>query len=148
LEISARARRLGKRPAAVGTEVRCRADTSSAPIFAALRRLLRRFGIVLFGIGAIREKAQRRLVQPRRDAVGCWPHLPIINNGPVKCRLLGPAAEVFPRSDAARWRFVLYPAPDFPSREGPAGRALTKVGGVSKVRIGRAYHRSVLARFY
>jgi len=56
LEISARARRLGKRPAAVGTEVRCRADTSSALIFAALRRLLRRFGIVLFGIGAIREK--------------------------------------------------------------------------------------------
>jgi len=29
------------------------------------------------------------------------------------CRLLGAAAEVNPGSDAAGWRFVLNPAPDF-----------------------------------
>ena len=31
--------------------------------------LLRRFGAVLFGIGAIREEAQRGLMHPRRDAI-------------------------------------------------------------------------------
>jgi hypothetical protein len=36
--------------------------------FGGLRRL--RFGAVLFGIGAIREQAQRGLVHPRRDAIG------------------------------------------------------------------------------
>jgi hypothetical protein len=35
---------------------------SSALIFGGFRRLLRRFGAVLFGIGAIREDAQRGLV--------------------------------------------------------------------------------------
>ena len=52
-------------------------------------------------------------MQPRRDAIGSRPHLPIANDGPVECRLLGPAAEVDPGSDAAGWRFVLNPAPDF-----------------------------------
>src|SRR5580692_7537387 len=89
------------------------ADFSSALIFGGLRRLLRRFGVVLFGIGAIREQAQHGLVQPRRDAIGCRPDLPITNDGPVECRLLGGGRVVDPCSDAARWRLVLYPAPDF-----------------------------------
>ena len=71
-------------------------------------------------------------MQPRRDAIGSRPHLPIANDGPVECRLLGPAAEVGPGSDAAGWRFVLNPAPDF--RVVKALRdARSKVGGVSKV---------------
>src|SRR5260370_6096065 len=86
---------------------------STALIFGGLRRLLRRFGAVLFGIGAIREEAQRGLVQPRRDAIGRRPDLPITNDGPVESRLLGLAAEVDPPCDAARWRLVLYPAADF-----------------------------------
>src|SRR5216683_803958 len=85
---------------------------STALIFGGLR-LLRRFGAVLFGIGAIREEAQRGLVQPRRDAIGRRPDLPITNDGAVECRLLGPTAVVDPCSDATRWRLVLYPAPDF-----------------------------------
>src|SRR5450432_3994241 len=86
---------------------------STALIFGGLRRLLRRFGAVLFGIGAIREKAQRSLVQPRRDAIGRRPDLPVTDDGPVECRLLGPTAVVDPCSDAASRRLVLYPAPDF-----------------------------------
>src|SRR5580693_5915822 len=90
------------------------ADLSTALIFGGLRRLFRRFGAVLFGIGAIREQAQHGLVQPRRDGeISGRPDLPITNNGPVECRLLGPTAVVDPCSDAARWRLVLYPAPDF-----------------------------------
>src|SRR5258708_37136040 len=81
---------------------------SSALIFGGLRR----FGAVLFGIGAIREKAQRGLVQPRRDAIGGRPNLPITNDGPVECRLLGAVAVVDPCSDAARRGLVLYPAPN------------------------------------
>src|SRR5258708_8477501 len=83
---------------------------SSALIFGGLRR---RFGAVLFGIGAIREQAQRGLVQPRRDAIGRRPDLPITNDGPVECRLLGPTAVVDPCSYAASGRLGLYPAPDF-----------------------------------
>jgi hypothetical protein len=52
-------------------------------------------------------------MHPRRDTIGCRPDLPIANHGPVECRLLGPAPEVDPRCDAARWRLVLYSAPDF-----------------------------------
>ena len=86
------------------------ADFSSALIFGGV---LRRFGAVFFGIGAIREEAQRGLVQPRRDTIRSRPHLPITNNGPVECRLLGTAPKVDPCSDATCWRLVLYPAPDF-----------------------------------
>src|ERR1700704_4260544 len=68
---------------------------------------------VLFGIGAIQEKAQCRLMQPRRDAIGTRPTLPITNVGAVECRLLGAAAVVNPGGDAAGWRFFLYPAADF-----------------------------------
>jgi hypothetical protein len=71
---------------------------SSARIFGGLRRL--RFGAVLFGIWAIWEKAQRRLMHPRRDAISCRPDLPITNDGAVEGRLLGSAAEVDPGSDA------------------------------------------------
>ena len=71
------------------------------------------FGAVRFGIGAIREEAQRRLMHPRRDAIGRRPDLLITDDGPVKCRLLGTAPKVDPSRDAAGWRFVLYPAPDF-----------------------------------
>src|SRR5882757_2037794 len=46
-------------------------------------------------------------------AIGCRPDLPITNDGLVECCLLGAAAEVNPGSDAAGWRFVLNPAPDF-----------------------------------
>src|SRR5260370_30018430 len=86
---------------------------STALIFGGLRRLLRRFGAVLFGIGAIREQAQRGLVQPRCHAISGRPDLPITNNGPVECRLLGPTAVVDPCSDAASGPLLLYPAPDF-----------------------------------
>ena len=74
--------------------------------------LLRRFGAVLFGIGGIREEAQCGLVHPRRDAIGCRPNLLVTDDGPVKCRLLSPATEVDPGSDAAGWRFILDAAPD------------------------------------
>jgi hypothetical protein len=67
---------------------------------------------VLFGIGAIREKAQRSLLQPRRNTIGCRPYLPITNDGPVKCRLLSPAAEVDPGSDATCRGLVLDSAAD------------------------------------
>jgi hypothetical protein len=67
----------------------------------------------LFGTGAIREKAQRGLMHPRRDAIGYRPDLPVADDGAVECRLLSPATEVEPGSDAARWWLVLYPAPDF-----------------------------------
>jgi hypothetical protein len=53
--------------------------------------LLRRFGAVLFGIFVVGVQAQRGLVQPRRDAIGRRPDLPITNDGPVKSRLLSPA---------------------------------------------------------
>src|SRR5580704_12949817 len=86
---------------------------STALIFGGLRPLFRCFCALLFGIGAIREQAQHGLVQPRRDAIGCRPDLPITNDGPVECRLLGPTAVVDLCSDATRWRLVLYPAPDF-----------------------------------
>ena len=42
-----------------------------------------RVGAVLFGIGAIREEAQRGLVHPRRDAIGGRPNLLITNDGPA-----------------------------------------------------------------
>jgi hypothetical protein len=86
---------------------------STALIFGGLLRLFRRFGVVLFGLRALREEAQRGLVQPRRDAIGGRPNLPITNDGPVECCLLGAVAVVDPCSDAARWRLVLYPAPYF-----------------------------------
>jgi hypothetical protein len=70
------------------------------------------FGAVRFGIGAIREEAQRRLMHPRRDAIGRRPDLPITNDGAVECRLLGSTAVVDPCSDTARWRLVLNAAPD------------------------------------
>jgi hypothetical protein len=41
-----------------------------------------------FGIEAIGEEAQRGLVHPRRYT-GRRPDLPIPDDGPVKCRLLG-----------------------------------------------------------
>jgi len=44
----------------------------------------RRSTAVRFGIGAIREKAQRWSVHPRRDAIGRWPDLAIANDGPWK----------------------------------------------------------------
>jgi hypothetical protein len=71
-----------------------------------------RVGAVLFGIGAIREKANRGLVHPRRDAIRCRPNLLVSNDGPVKCSFLGAAAVVDPGCDAARWRFILDAAPD------------------------------------
>jgi len=74
---------------------------STALIFGGLRRLLRRFGPVRFGIGAIREKAQCGLMHPRRDAVGGRPNLLVTDNGAVECRLLGLAAVVDPCGDAA-----------------------------------------------
>jgi hypothetical protein len=52
-------------------------------------------------------------MQPRPDAIGCRPNLSIANNGAVEYRLLDLAAEANPGSDAARWRLVVYPAPDF-----------------------------------
>src|SRR3979490_949131 len=61
---------------------------------------------------AFREKAQRGFMQPRRDAIGRGPDLPITNSGAVGCCLLGAAPEVYPGSDSARRRFVRYPAPD------------------------------------
>src|SRR5580693_238431 len=112
---------------------------SSALIFGGLRWLLRRFG-VLFGIGAIREEAHRGLVHPRCHAIGCRPDLPITDDGPVECRVLGPVAVVDPCSDAARWRLVLYPAPDLgfveALQDGFQGRRS------QRSRHGRAYHRS------
>jgi hypothetical protein len=116
------------------------ADFSSALIWGGLRR---RFGAVLFGIGAIREKAQRSLVQPRRDKICSRPYLPIANDGAVECRLLGPAAVVDPGSDAAGWWFVLDAASDF--RIVKALQDALQRRRVSKVGMGRAYHCSVLA---
>jgi hypothetical protein len=52
-------------------------------------------------------------MQPRRNAISGRPDLLVTNDGAVECRLLGAAAEVDPGSDAAHWRLVLYPAPDF-----------------------------------
>jgi hypothetical protein len=77
---------------------------------------------VLFGIGAIREKAQRGLVHPRRNAIGCRPDLPITNDGAAKCRLLGPASEVDPSSDAAPLVARSGCRNGFPTRGGPEGR--------------------------
>ncbi len=68
---------------------------------------------MVLGIGAIREEAQRCLMHPGSDAIGCRPDLLIPNDGAVECRLLGTAPKVDPSRDAAGWRFVLYPAPDF-----------------------------------
>src|SRR6266566_3989338 len=56
---------------------------------------------------------QRDLMHPCRDAMGCRPDLPITNDGPVECGLLGPAAEFDPCSDATGWRFVLDTPSDF-----------------------------------
>ena len=72
-------------------------------------------------------------------AIGCRPDLPITNDGLVECRLLGAAAEVNPGSDAAGWRFVLNPPPDF--RVVKAFRTRSKVGGVSKVGRGQPIPR-------
>jgi hypothetical protein len=52
-------------------------------------------------------------MQPRRDAVGGRPNLPITNDGAVERRLLGAVAEVNKGGDTAGRRLVLYPAPDF-----------------------------------
>jgi hypothetical protein len=49
-----------------------------------------------FGIGTIREQADCRFVHLRRNAIGRRPYFSITNNGRVKCRLLGSAAEVYP----------------------------------------------------
>jgi hypothetical protein len=67
---------------------------------------------VRFGIGAIREKAQRGLLHLRRDAIGGRPDLLVANDGPVESRFLGPAAEVNPSSDAASWWLILDAATD------------------------------------
>src|SRR5580704_13715894 len=72
---------------------------STALIFGALRRLLRRFGAVRFGIFAVGVQAQRGLVHPRCHAIGCRPDLPITDDGPVECRVLGPVAVVDPCSE-------------------------------------------------
>ena len=65
--------------------------------------LLRRFGAVLFGIGAIREKAQRGLVQLRRDAIGRKPDLQIINDGAVECRLSARLPKSIQYGDTVHW---------------------------------------------
>src|SRR5580704_7509934 len=65
------------------------ADFSSALTFGGLRRLVRRFGAVRFGIFAVGVQAQRGLVHPRRDAISGRPDLPTANDGAVECRLLG-----------------------------------------------------------
>ena len=65
--------------------------------------LLRRFGAVLFGIGAIREKAQRGLVQLRRDAIGRKPDLQIINDGAVECRLSARLPKSIQGGDTVHW---------------------------------------------
>jgi hypothetical protein len=52
-------------------------------------------------------------MHPGSNAIGCRPDLLITDNGAVKRRLLGSAAEVYPRSDATSGRFVLYPAAHF-----------------------------------
>ena len=70
------------------------------------------FGAVLFGIGAIREEAQRGLMHPASDAIGCRPDLLITNNGAVKRRFFCPAAEVNPCGDTAGWWLVLDAAAD------------------------------------
>jgi hypothetical protein len=77
---------------------------------------------VALGIWAIREKAHRGLVHPRRDAIGRRPDLPITNDGPVERRLLGPAAVADRCSDAARWRLILDAARNFGVVKGPAAR--------------------------
>jgi hypothetical protein len=74
---------------------------------------LSRSTAVRFGIGAIREEAQRSLMHPRRDKISCRPDLLITNDGAIEGRLLGTAAVVDPCGYTARWWFVLYPAPDF-----------------------------------
>ena len=86
---------------------------SAALICGGIRRLVWRFGVVRFGIGGIREEAQRCLMHPRRDAIGRRPDLLITYNGPEECRFPGPAAEIDPCGDAAGWWFILDPAPDF-----------------------------------
>jgi hypothetical protein len=68
---------------------------------------------MVLDIAAFMEKAQRGLMHPRRYAIGRGPYLPITYDGSVKRRLLGSAAEVYPRSDATSGRFVLYPAAHF-----------------------------------
>src|SRR5260370_38204978 len=83
---------------------------SSALFFGAF---FRRFGAVFSGIGAFREKTQRGLMQPRRDAIGRRPNLPITDDGPVERRLLGAVPVVNQCGDTARRRLGLYPAPDF-----------------------------------
>jgi hypothetical protein len=95
----------------------------------ATRRRASRSVAVALGIGAIRGKAQRRLMQPRRDAIGCRPDLPILYDGAVECRLLGTAAEVDPRSDAARWRLVLYPAPALKAQRAKSPQYADNVSG-------------------
>ena len=85
-------------------------------------------------------------MHPRRDAIGRRPDFPITNDGAVECRLLGPAAVVDRGSDAARWRLILYPAPDFGFVE-----ALQDYFQYRRCQRGghrRAYHRFVLARFH
>jgi hypothetical protein len=52
-------------------------------------------------------------MQPRRDAIGRRADLSVTDDDAVKGRLLGSTAVVDPCSDAASWRLVLYPAPDF-----------------------------------
>jgi hypothetical protein len=105
---------------------------SSARIFGGLRRL--RFGAVLFGIWAIWEKAQRRLMHPRRDAISCRPDLPITNDGAVEGRLLGSAAEVDPGSDATCRRLVFYAATNLGFVQ--SLQDYSRAGGVSKVGMG------------
>ena len=90
------------------------ADSGTDAVDLTLRRNApgRRSTSVRFGIGAIRKEAQRGLMHPGRDAIGARPDLPITNDGPVKCRLLSPATEVDPCSDAASRWIVLQSAPD------------------------------------
>jgi hypothetical protein len=55
-----------------------------------------RVGAVLFGIGAIREEAQRGLVYPRRYAIRGRPDLLISNDGPAIAILARRREQIFP----------------------------------------------------
>jgi hypothetical protein len=124
-------------------------------VYLTLRRdaQARRSTSVRFGMGPIREQTQCSLMQPRRDAVGCWPHLPITSNGAVERRLLGSTAVVDPGSDATRWRlvpdaatdlgFVQALLDDFQGRRGQRSRHRASVPPfcASAIQLGAGPHR-------